>query len=277
MLTARFAWSLEFNALAILAAILIVTRGLGGAERGARTALALAPHACRAPRGARVSPAPGRPAVAGGLPGRRRPPRHPRERLLPGPCLCRHELRPVDPHPLGCASDARGAGQPGAAADTRAAPVDGLHRVRVHPERYMGHRLRHGRRRADRGPAAGHGALGAFLVGLLAPEVRRIADGVSPWAETLDLAEATPAAPLCGPMHDAQPVAAPLRWHEWLNIAAMVIFRQGLQILLVTTVVVVVLVVFGALLVPASLQATWAGGPVDAMRLGRAARSTASA
>ena len=45
----------------------------------------------------------------------------------------------------------------------------------------------------------------------------------------------------------------------------MVIFRQGLQILLVTTVVVVVLVVFGALLVPATLQATWAGGPVDAL------------
>jgi hypothetical protein len=57
----------------------------------------------------------------------------------------------------------------------------------------------------------------------------------------------------------------PLRWHEWVNIALVVVFGQGLQIVLVTIALVLVLLLFGVLLFPVSLQAEWAGAPTQVL------------
>jgi len=100
-----------------------------------------------------------------------------------------------------------------------------------------------------------------FLVGQLAPEIRRLAAGGTPWSETLAVARETPAAPLCDEVRDASPRAWPLRWHEWVNVGVVVVFGQGLQILLVTLATVLVLLLFGVLLFPVWLQAEWAGAP----------------
>lgn len=54
----------------------------------------------------------------------------------------------------------------------------------------------------------------------------------------------------------------PLKWHEWVNVGVVVVFGQGLQIVLVTVAVVLALVVLGTFLMPGWLQAEWAGGPV---------------
>lgn len=55
----------------------------------------------------------------------------------------------------------------------------------------------------------------------------------------------------------------PLRWHEWLNVGLVVVFGQGLQIVLITVALVLVLLLFGVLLFPLELQTDWAGAPTD--------------
>jgi hypothetical protein len=104
-----------------------------------------------------------------------------------------------------------------------------------------------------------------FLVGQLAPEIRRLSAGGPGWAETLAIARDTPAAPLCDGLSDATPRSAPLRWHEWVNVSFVVVFGQGLQIALVTVATVLVLLLFGVLLFPAWLQAEWAGAAVPVL------------
>ncbi len=104
-----------------------------------------------------------------------------------------------------------------------------------------------------------------FLVGQLAPEVRRLASGGTAWTETLAIASETPAAPLCEELRDATPRAMPLRWHEWVNVGVVVVFGQGLQILLVTVATVLVLLLFGVLLFPVWLQSEWAGAPATVL------------
>ena len=42
----------------------------------------------------------------------------------------------------------------------------------------------------------------------------------------------------------------PLRWHEWVNVGLVVVFGQGLQIVLITVALVLVLLLFGVLLFP---------------------------
>jgi hypothetical protein len=64
-------------------------------------------------------------------------------------------------------------------------------------------------------------------------------------------------------MVDVVPCHPPLPWHEWVNVGFVVVFGQGLQVLLVSVAVAAGLIVFGIVSMPASLQAEWVGGPVD--------------
>jgi hypothetical protein len=101
-----------------------------------------------------------------------------------------------------------------------------------------------------------------FLVGQLAPEVRRLVGGAQSWDETLAVARSTPAAELCDGLVGETPERPPMVWHEWVNVGVVVVFGQGLQIVLVTVAVAVALIVVGFLTVPLALQEEWAGGPL---------------
>ena len=96
----------------------------------------------------------------------------------------------------------------------------------------------------------------------ITPEVKRLVAADRPWQETIAAVSGTPAEPLVPVVRDARPPNVPLRWHEWVNIGTLVTFGQGVQIVLVTFAVQVALVLFGLLLVPASIQAEWIGRPV---------------
>jgi hypothetical protein len=98
-----------------------------------------------------------------------------------------------------------------------------------------------------------------FMVGQLAPEIRRLSEGGAAWPETLATAAETPAAPLCDAVRDQAPSPVPLRWHEWLNVGVVVLFGQGLQVAFVALTLTIGLLVFGILLFPVSLQEDWAG------------------
>ena len=102
----------------------------------------------------------------------------------------------------------------------------------------------------------------AFLIGRLVPEIRRMAGSQAPRPETVRLVEGTPAEPLATLLGDDGQTAVPLRWHEWVNVGTLIVFSQGIQIVLVTFAVQLALVVFGLLLVPAPIQAEWIGRPV---------------
>jgi hypothetical protein len=102
----------------------------------------------------------------------------------------------------------------------------------------------------------------AFLIGRIAPEVRRLVGSDRPWPETVAAVDGTPAEPLVPSVSQGRAPDAPLRWHEWVNIGTLVAFGQGVQIILVTFAVQLALVLFGLLLVPASIQAEWIGRPV---------------
>lgn len=98
-----------------------------------------------------------------------------------------------------------------------------------------------------------------FMVGQLAPEVRRLSEGGAAWPEVLATAAETPAAPLCDTVRAASPRPVPLRWHEWVNVGVVVLFGQGLQVAFVTLTLMLGLLVFGILLFPVTLQEDWAG------------------
>ena len=102
----------------------------------------------------------------------------------------------------------------------------------------------------------------AFLIGRLVPEIRRMASSDRPQAETMTLVKGTPAEELADLAGQAAQPAVPLRWHEWVNVGTLIVFSQGIQIVLVTFAVQLALVVFGLLLVPAAIQAEWIGRPV---------------
>jgi hypothetical protein len=102
----------------------------------------------------------------------------------------------------------------------------------------------------------------AFLVGRLVPEIRRLVTTDNPWADTLEAVDGTPAEALVGSVVDAPSTAVQLRWHEWINVGTLIVFGQGVQIVLVTFAVQLALVVFGLLLVPVALQSDWVGRPV---------------
>jgi hypothetical protein len=102
----------------------------------------------------------------------------------------------------------------------------------------------------------------AFLIGRVVPELRRLVAADSPWPDTLVEIERTPAEALRAGLAGAAHPAVPLRWHEWVNVGTLIIFGQGIQIVLVTFAVQLALVVFGLLLVPVSVQADWVGRPI---------------
>ncbi|HEY8135588.1 MAG TPA: hypothetical protein VIF08_06065 [Candidatus Limnocylindrales bacterium] len=102
----------------------------------------------------------------------------------------------------------------------------------------------------------------AFLIGRLVPEIRRMASSEREQLETVTLVKGTPAEQLADLAGEAAAPAVPLRWHEWVNVGTLIVFSQGIQIVLVTFAVQLALVVFGLLLVPAPIQAEWIGRPV---------------
>ena len=102
----------------------------------------------------------------------------------------------------------------------------------------------------------------AFLIGRLVPEIRRLVATDHLWADTLADVAGTPAEGLRSEVAGATPPAAPLRWHEWVNVGTLIVFGQGVQIMLVTLAVQLVLVAFGLLLVPISIQTDWVGRAV---------------
>ena len=101
----------------------------------------------------------------------------------------------------------------------------------------------------------------AFLVGRLVPEIKRLASADTPWSDTLDIARRSVAEPLCERLAGGQPERLPLTWREWVNMGVLIIFSQGIQIVLVTLAVQVALIVFGLLLVPVPIQEIWTGQP----------------
>lgn len=102
----------------------------------------------------------------------------------------------------------------------------------------------------------------AFLIGRLVPEIRRLVATDHPWGDTLADVDGTPAEALRSQVASATPPAAPLRWHEWVNVGTLIVSGQGIQIVLVTLAVQLALVVFGLLLVPVSIQLEWVGRAV---------------
>lgn len=94
-----------------------------------------------------------------------------------------------------------------------------------------------------------------FLVTRLPREVRQLATYQS--AEELrgHLA-GTPAESLAV---DALPDPPPLSWRQWGNLGLVLLFSEGLQVLLVTVMVGLFFVAFGLLVMTAELQMSWSG------------------
>ncbi|HLF41060.1 MAG TPA: hypothetical protein VI854_06245 [Acidimicrobiia bacterium] len=100
-------------------------------------------------------------------------------------------------------------------------------------------------------------ALGTmFLVSRLPREVRRLAA----YAETDDLRQrlvGTPAEAL--PVHGALSEPPPLTWRQWGNLGLVLLFSQGLQVLLVSVLLGLFFVAFGLLAFRPETMAAWSG------------------
>lgn len=79
-------------------------------------------------------------------------------------------------------------------------------------------------------------------------------------AVTPDLLAGTPAAEL--PRDPSPRPVRHLRWMERLNLMVLMVISQGVQSLFVALMLTAFLVALGVLAVPATVQETWAGGPL---------------
>jgi hypothetical protein len=94
-----------------------------------------------------------------------------------------------------------------------------------------------------------------FVVARIPREVSGISAGLT---DIADLVAETPAADL-----RPGPVPSPeLSRRQWVNLGLVVLFSQGVQILLVSLMIGVFFVVFGLLTVTPDTAAAWSGGPV---------------
>lgn len=100
-----------------------------------------------------------------------------------------------------------------------------------------------------------------FVVARIPLEVGALARFDS-WADVAALVRGTPAAGL-HPPSDAAPSGTPrLGRRQWGNVGLVVLFTQGLQILLVSAMIGVFFVGFGLLTVTPATAAAWSGGDV---------------
>ena len=101
-----------------------------------------------------------------------------------------------------------------------------------------------------------------FVVARIPLEVGTLARFES-WADVAALVHGTPAAGL-HPAADASPSATPrLGRRQWGNVGLVVLFTQGLQILLVSAMIGLFFVGFGLLTITPATAASWAGGEVN--------------
>jgi hypothetical protein len=80
------------------------------------------------------------------------------------------------------------------------------------------------------------------------------------WQTVQERVEGTPAARLVGEVSGA-PDAPPLSSRQWINLGLVVLFSQGLQVVIVTATVFVFLLGFGCLVVTAPLVESFVGAP----------------
>jgi hypothetical protein len=102
-----------------------------------------------------------------------------------------------------------------------------------------------------------------LIVTTFRPEVERL-EAVRDWDMVRQETRQTPAAVLAGAVPDAETDdhVPPLSWLERRNVEFVVVVNQLLQSVFVSLVVFLFLVAFGLVVVPASVQSGWIGGPV---------------
>lgn len=100
-----------------------------------------------------------------------------------------------------------------------------------------------------------------LVVTTFRPEIQRLEAGVD-WDEVRREAAETPAAVLAGRPVPAGFEVPRLTWLQRRNVEFVVLISQLLQSTFVSLLVLAFLVVFGLIVVPASVQAAWIGAPV---------------
>jgi hypothetical protein len=103
-----------------------------------------------------------------------------------------------------------------------------------------------------------------LVVTTFRPEIRRLEAGVDQDLVRVDV-EHTPAAAVATPLAELALPAAPLSWLQRLNLDFVVVVNQLLQSFFVALLVMAFLVVFGLIVVPASVQLQWIGGPATVL------------
>ena len=103
-----------------------------------------------------------------------------------------------------------------------------------------------------------------LVVTTFRPEIRRLQVGVDRELLREDV-EHTPAAAVATPLVDLALPAAPLSWLQRLNLDFVVVVNQLLQSFFVALLVMAFLVAFGLIVVPASVQFQWIGGPATVL------------
>ena len=100
-----------------------------------------------------------------------------------------------------------------------------------------------------------------LIVTTFRPEVRRLEAGTD-WDIVEADVQGTPAAPIADSSKRPASPAARLTWLQRINLDFVVVINQLLQSTFVALLVMAFLVVFGLLVVPASVQEQWISAPV---------------
>ncbi len=103
-----------------------------------------------------------------------------------------------------------------------------------------------------------------LVVTTFRPEIRRLEVGTDHEIVRGDVQD-TPAAAVATPLAEMALPAPSLTWLQRLNLDFVVVVNQLLQSFFVALLVMAFLVVFGLIVVPASVQVQWMGGPVTAL------------
>lgn len=106
-----------------------------------------------------------------------------------------------------------------------------------------------------------------LVVTTFRPEINRLAAGTDRDVVRADVQD-TPAAAVATPLADLAFPAPRLTWLQRRNLDFVVVVNQLLQSVFVALLVMAFLVVFGLIVVPASVQVGWVGGPVTVLLQG---------
>jgi hypothetical protein len=108
-------------------------------------------------------------------------------------------------------------------------------------------------------------ALGvAFVVGRIPSEIGAVARFDS-WGEVAGLAAGTPAEALTARAEPTPLDPPPLSRRQWGNVGLVVLFSQGVQVVLVTLLIGLFLVAFGLAAITPATAGAWVGGEVDVL------------